>query len=81
MAKDEQLSHGRPREGEALGTWAQMYGIRVYNYALIDIAHGRLEAERSGDSELERRIGYAIQDAYERGFRRGAETLEMKLGA
>ncbi len=80
MAKDEQLSHGRPREGEALGTWAQMYGIRVYNYALIDMVHGAT-GDRSGDSELERRIGYAIQDAYERGFRRGSETLEMRLGA
>jgi hypothetical protein len=80
MAKDEQLSHGRPREGEALGTWAQMYGIRVYNYALIDMVSGAA-CDGSHDSEMERRIGYAIQDAYERGFRRGAETLEMKLGA
>ncbi len=56
--------------------WAWIRGCRVYNYALID---------QVGDSEFELRIGRAIEDAYnigyERGFRRGAQTLEEQLGA
>lgn len=62
---------GRP-DGKPLCRWAMMYGVRVHNYAMIDDA---------SDSETEERIGRAIQDAYQRGFRDGAETIERKLGA
>jgi hypothetical protein len=52
--------------------WYQIRGARVYNYALID---------RVSDSEFELRIARAIEDAYAAGFRRGAQTLEERLGA
>ena len=52
--------------------WALIRGCRVHNYALCD---------GLSDSETERRIALAIEDAYYEGLRRGAQTLEERLGA
>jgi hypothetical protein len=52
--------------------WALIRGCRVYNYALID---------QLSDSEFERRIALAIEDAYVAGVRRGRQSLEEQLGA
>lgn len=56
--------------------WALLRGARLYNYALIDEVHGHMQA-----SDWENAIALAIQDAYAEGIRRGAQTLEEKLGA
>ncbi len=55
-----------------LSEWAKLRGIRVYNHALLD---------NVSDSEFEERIALAIEDAYMAGLRRGAATLEERLGA
>jgi hypothetical protein len=57
---------------EKLSRWALMRGALVYNDALLN---------DDTDSEFERRIALAVQQAWQEGFRRGAETLEEQLGA
>ncbi len=57
---------------QQLSRWALMRGALVYNDALLS---------DDSDSEFEIRIGRAIEQAYQEGFRRGAETLEEQLGA
>ncbi len=62
----------RDRDREKPSEWAWKRGIRVYNYALLG---------QVSDSEFELRIGSAIEEAYNEGARRGAATLEERLGA
>ena len=72
----EPMTRATDKEKEKPAQWAHVRGVRVYNYALLDDVT---------DSQFEERIGRAIQtayaDGYDRGFRRGAETLEERLGA
>lgn len=56
--------------------WALIRGCRLYNYALVDEANGHMQAR-----DWENAIALAIQDAYAEGVRRGAQTLEERLGA
>lgn len=56
--------------------WALLRGCRIYNYALVDEVNGLMQAH-----DWENAIALAIQDAYEEGLRRGAQTLEERLGA
>lgn len=68
--------HATEQEQKTPSERFMIRGARVYNWALLD---------RVTDSQFEDRIGRAIEDAYnagfERGFRRGAQTLEEMLGA
>ena len=56
--------------------WALLRGCRLYNHALVDEVNGLMQAQ-----DWENAIALAIQDAYEEGVRRGAQTLDEKLGA
>lgn len=56
--------------------WALIRGCRLYNYALVDEVNGHMRA-----CDWENAIALAIQDAYAEGLRRGAQTLEERLGA
>ena len=56
--------------------WALLRGCRLYNYALVDEVNGHMQAR-----DWENATALAIQDAYAEGVRRGAQTLEERLGA